>query len=115
MALKGALQVLCVTQAQRLDRSAQSLANVSQKHFARKGAVTDEKAHVAKHENLPVTRLSEEVAIGRIHNENGSIMALAAIATCLRDYHWRRFGSDELYIDTDPCSRSMRVIHNKES
>jgi phosphomethylpyrimidine synthase len=37
-------------------------ANVSQMHYARKGVITEEMAHVAKRENLPESLVMEEVA-----------------------------------------------------
>ena len=63
-------------------------ANVSQMHYARKGVVTEEIAHVAKRENLPESLVMEEVARGRmiipanIRHTNLEPMAIGIESRC---------------------------------
>ncbi|MBS2021605.1 MAG: phosphomethylpyrimidine synthase ThiC [Deltaproteobacteria bacterium] len=47
-------------------RLSQGRTNVTQMHFARQGVVTEEMAHVAKRERLPVELVRSEVARGRM-------------------------------------------------
>ena len=68
--------------------SRKGMPNVSQMHFARKGVVTEEMAHVALRENLPESLVMEEVARGRmiipanINHPNLEPMAIGVASTC---------------------------------
>ncbi len=63
-------------------------SNVSQMHYARKGVITEEMAHVAKRENLPESLVMEEVARGRmiipanINHPNLEPMAIGIASRC---------------------------------
>ena len=63
-------------------------ANVTQLHYARRGVVTEEIAHVARRENLPESLLMEEVARGRmiipanINHANLEPMAIGIASSC---------------------------------
>jgi len=63
-------------------------ACVTQMHYARRGVVTEEMAHVAKREKLPVETIREEVARGRmiipanVNHPELEPMAIGFAATC---------------------------------
>ncbi len=63
-------------------------ANVTQLHYARQGALTEEMAHVAARERLPAERIRDEVARGRmiipanVRHPELEPMAIGFAATC---------------------------------
>jgi len=62
--------------------------NVTQLHYARQGVATEEMAHVAKRERLPVDKIRDEVARGRmiipanVNHPELEPMAIGVAATC---------------------------------
>jgi phosphomethylpyrimidine synthase len=64
------------------------LPNVSQMHFARQGAITEEMHHVARRERIPAEKVREEVASGRmiipanVRHPELEPMAIGFAATC---------------------------------
>jgi phosphomethylpyrimidine synthase len=62
--------------------------NVTQLHYARQGVATEEMAHVAKRERLPVEKIRDEVARGRmiipanVNHPELEPMAIGVAATC---------------------------------
>jgi phosphomethylpyrimidine synthase len=64
------------------------LPNVSQLHFARQGAITEEMHHVARRERIPAEKIRDEVASGRmiipanVRHPELEPMAIGFAATC---------------------------------